>query len=155
MFAINCFFFTFYYLQVFAYITSYTFRINFTLGCFSSYSCLLVDSQLRNLWWVMIFFFVPLNLDFGFQSFCSHWYYFKKRYISRGGISSVFIKSYYYISVLDGASSLKYMPPGSAAFTVILLFIAFPANICWSSRRLQHVFSVTILRLPRRLAKTS
>ena len=35
----------------------------------------------------------------------------------------------------------------------------FPANICWSSRRLQdmswrrlqHVFSVTILRLPRRL----
>ena len=23
-----------------------------------------------------------------------------------------------------------------------------PANICWSSRRLQHVFSVTILRLP-------
>ena len=30
-----------------------------------------------------------------------------------------------------------------------------PANICWSSRRLQHVFSETILRLPRRLAKTS
>ena len=26
-----------------------------------------------------------------------------------------------------------------------------PANICWSWRRLQHVFSVTILRLPRRL----
>ena len=26
-----------------------------------------------------------------------------------------------------------------------------PANICWSPRRLQHVFSVTILRLPRRL----
>ena len=25
------------------------------------------------------------------------------------------------------------------------------ANICWSWRRLQHVFSVTILRLPRRL----
>ena len=25
-----------------------------------------------------------------------------------------------------------------------------PANICWSWRRLQHVFSVTILRLPRR-----
>ena len=29
-----------------------------------------------------------------------------------------------------------------------------PANICWSWRRLQHVFSVTILRLPRRLART-
>ena len=28
-----------------------------------------------------------------------------------------------------------------------------PANICWSWRRLQHVFSVTILRLPRRLEK--
>ena len=28
---------------------------------------------------------------------------------------------------------------------------AFPANICWSWRRLQHVFSLTILRLPRRL----
>ena len=27
----------------------------------------------------------------------------------------------------------------------------YQANICWSSRRLQHVFSVTILRLPRRL----
>ena len=26
-----------------------------------------------------------------------------------------------------------------------------PANICWSWRRLQHVFSVTILRVPRRL----
>ena len=26
-----------------------------------------------------------------------------------------------------------------------------PANICWSWRRLQHVFSLTILRLPRRL----
>ena len=26
-----------------------------------------------------------------------------------------------------------------------------PANICWSWRRLQHVFSATILRLPRRL----
>ena len=26
-----------------------------------------------------------------------------------------------------------------------------PANICWSWRRLQHVFNVTILRLPRRL----
>ena len=26
-----------------------------------------------------------------------------------------------------------------------------PVNICWSWRRLQHVFSVTILRLPRRL----
>ena len=26
-----------------------------------------------------------------------------------------------------------------------------PANICWSRRRLQHVFSVTILRLPGRL----
>ena len=33
-----------------------------------------------------------------------------------------------------------------------------PANICWSWRRLQHVFSVTILRLPRRpgdVVKTS
>ena len=29
-----------------------------------------------------------------------------------------------------------------------------PANICWSWRRLQHVFSLTILRLPRRLATT-
>ena len=28
-----------------------------------------------------------------------------------------------------------------------------PANICWSWRRLQHVFSVTILRLPRRLGR--
>ena len=28
---------------------------------------------------------------------------------------------------------------------------AITANICWSWRRLQHVFSVTILRLPRRL----
>ena len=28
-----------------------------------------------------------------------------------------------------------------------------PANICWSWRRLQHVFSVTIIRLPRRLEK--
>ena len=27
----------------------------------------------------------------------------------------------------------------------------YPANICWSSGRLQDVFSVTILRLPRRL----
>ena len=27
----------------------------------------------------------------------------------------------------------------------------FPANICWSWRRLQDVFSVTTLRLPRRL----
>ena len=27
----------------------------------------------------------------------------------------------------------------------------FPANICWSSRRLQNVFSVTVFRLPRRL----
>ena len=27
----------------------------------------------------------------------------------------------------------------------------FPANICWSWGRHQHVFSVTILRLPRRL----
>ena len=27
----------------------------------------------------------------------------------------------------------------------------FPAHICWSWRRLQHVFSVTYLRLPRRL----
>ena len=26
-----------------------------------------------------------------------------------------------------------------------------PANLCWSSRRLQHVFSVTISLLPRRL----
>ena len=26
-----------------------------------------------------------------------------------------------------------------------------PANICWSWRSLQHVFSITILRLPRRL----
>ena len=29
-----------------------------------------------------------------------------------------------------------------------------PANICWSWRRRQDVFSVTILRLQRRLAKT-
>ena len=28
---------------------------------------------------------------------------------------------------------------------------AFPANICWYWRRLQHVFSVTILRFPRSL----
>ena len=28
---------------------------------------------------------------------------------------------------------------------------SIPANICWSWRRLQHVFSVTISRLPRRL----
>ena len=27
----------------------------------------------------------------------------------------------------------------------------YQASICWSSRHLQHVFSVTILRLPRRL----
>ena len=27
----------------------------------------------------------------------------------------------------------------------------FPANICSSGRRLQHVFGVTILRLPRHL----
>ena len=41
----------------------------------------------------------------------------------------------------------------------LTLIGAIPANICWSSRRLQnmswrrlqHVFSVTILRLPRRL----
>ena len=26
-----------------------------------------------------------------------------------------------------------------------------PANICWSSTRLQHVLSVTVFRLPRRL----
>ena len=39
-------------------------------------------------------------------------------------------------------------------FTVAFCFLCnqkslYPANICWSSRRLQHVFSVTILRLPR------
>ena len=28
-----------------------------------------------------------------------------------------------------------------------------PANICWSWRRLQHVFSETVLRLPRRLGQ--
>ena len=31
----------------------------------------------------------------------------------------------------------------------------FAANICWSSRRLQDVFSITVFPLPRRLAKTS
>ena len=41
-------------------------------------------------------------------------------------------------------------------FETFLLDLIFkkqniPANICWSSRRLQHVFSVTIFRLPRRL----
>ena len=42
------------------------------------------------------------------------------------------------------------------------IFCIYPANICWSSRRLQdmswrrlqHVFSVTIFRLPRRLENT-
>ena len=41
-------------------------------------------------------------------------------------------------------------------FTVAFYFLCnqkslYPANIFWSSRRLQHVFSVTILPLPRRL----
>ena len=40
-----------------------------------------------------------------------------------------------------------------------LLFIwsqvQYPANICWSSRRLQDVFSITIFRLPRRLEDIS
>ena len=31
------------------------------------------------------------------------------------------------------------------------MWTAVPANICWSWRRLQNVFSVTIFRLPRRL----
>ena len=36
-------------------------------------------------------------------------------------------------------------------FNIRNLVSSFPANICWSWRRLQHVFSATILRLPRRL----
>ena len=35
--------------------------------------------------------------------------------------------------------------------SVISKWGTFPANICWSWRRLQHVFSVTILCLARRL----
>ena len=42
------------------------------------------------------------------------------------------VSKYYRISMLNSMST-------------------FPPNICWSWRRLQHVFSVTILRLPRRL----
>ena len=36
----------------------------------------------------------------------------------------------------------------------IIFFTTSSANICWSWRRRQHVFSVTILRLPRRLEDT-
>ena len=32
-----------------------------------------------------------------------------------------------------------------------MFFKIMPANICWSWRHLQHIFSVTILHLPRRL----
>ena len=40
----------------------------------------------------------------------------------------------------------------------ILLYVCpncNPVNICWSSRRLQYVSSVTIFRLPRRLEDVS
>ena len=37
----------------------------------------------------------------------------------------------------------------------IIFFTSSPANICWSWRRLQNVFSVTILRLPRHLENIS
>ena len=42
---------------------------------------------------------------------------------------------------------LNYLPFCFLPFCLSMI----PANICWSWRRLQHVFSVTILRLPRRL----
>ena len=40
---------------------------------------------------------------------------------------------------------------GTITSKVDMIIRYSPANICWSWRRLQHVFSVTILRLPRRL----
>ena len=36
-------------------------------------------------------------------------------------------------------------------FFIVSFSNSFPANICWSWRRLQHVFSAPIFRLPRRL----
>ena len=44
-----------------------------------------------------------------------------------------------------------YVEPLSKYCLTLYNIINYPANICWSWRRLQHVFSVTIFRLPRRL----
>ena len=44
-----------------------------------------------------------------------------------------------------------YVKPLSKYCLTLHNIINYPANICWSWRRLQHVFSVTIFCFPRRL----